>query len=192
MCLAVQKIQGPSGEKKKRKRKRPGRVFFGDEQAQDPEWWQEEDQRKERQAGLVKKAMASIRVVFARCQPDKGAGKILPRTKSWERTKKEKARMVPHPDSQPQKHPMRKDMARPGNQTIGLPVTGLMIPGLQMLGGSVCMDGGNSIESCQPSNTWFWILAAHNRLDQERQSKGSRSMHGGDVVSQIKKLGYDS
>ena len=32
---------------------------------------------------------------------------------------------------------MKKDMARPGNQTIGLPVIGLMIPGLLMLGGSV-------------------------------------------------------
>ena len=31
---------------------------------------------------------------------------------------------------------MKKDMAGPGNQTIGLPVIGLMIPGLQMLGGS--------------------------------------------------------
>ena len=27
-------------------------------------------------------------------------------------------------------------------------------------------------------HTWFWILAAHCRLDQERQSKDSRSMHG--------------
>ena len=31
------------------------------------------------------------------------------------------------------------------------------------------MDGGNSTESCQ--HTWFWILAAHGQLDQERQSK---------------------
>ena len=32
---------------------------------------------------------------------------------------------------------MKKEMARPGNQTIGVPVIRLMIPGLQMLGGSV-------------------------------------------------------
>ena len=32
---------------------------------------------------------------------------------------------------------MKKDIARPGNQTNGLPVIGLMIPGLQMLGSSV-------------------------------------------------------
>ena len=40
-------------------------------------------------------------------------------------------------DSQPQKHPVTKDVVMPGNQTIGLPVIGLMIPGLQILGGSV-------------------------------------------------------
>ena len=34
-------------------------------------------------------------------------------------------------------HPMKKDMARSGNRTIGLPVIGLMNPGLQMLEGYV-------------------------------------------------------
>ena len=61
---------------------------------------------------------------------------------------------------------------------------GLTFPGLQMLGGSAqkgsyCMDGGNSIESCQQSNTRCsgpW--PAHGRLDQDRQRKDSRSMHG--------------
>ena len=33
--------------------------------------------------------------------------------------------------------PNEEGYARPENQTIGLPVIGLMIPGLQMLGGSV-------------------------------------------------------
>ena len=82
------------------------------------------------------------------------------RTKAEERIKKEKAKKEPilNPDSQPQKHPTKKDKARPGNQTIGLPVIGLVIPGLKMLGGSVhkvlnCTDGGNPIESRQPSNT---------------------------------------
>ena len=54
------------------------------------------------------------------------------------RIKEEKAKKEPilNPDSQPQKHPVVKDTARPGNQTIGLPVIGLTILGLQMLGGS--------------------------------------------------------
>ena len=50
-----------------------------------------------------------------------------------ERAKKEP---ILNPDSQPQKHLLKKDMARPGNQTIGLPVIGLTILGLQMLGSS--------------------------------------------------------
>ena len=78
---------------------------------------------------------------------------------------------------------MKKDMARLGNQTIGLPVIGLTVPGLQMLGGSA-----------QKAHT-AWMVATplnlaihpthvvvdswpHGRLDQERQSNDSRSMHG--------------
>ena len=61
------------------------------------------------------------------------------KTEAEERNNKEKAKKEPflNPDSQHQKHPMKNDMAMPGNQTIGLPVIGLVIPGLQMLGGSV-------------------------------------------------------
>ena len=76
---------------------------------------------------------------------------------------------------------MKKDRARSGNQTIGLPVIGLMIPGLQMLGGSAQSlilhgwDGGNSIESCQPSNTrgsrsWLhtvdWIKNGNRKIQE--------------------------
>ena len=57
-----------------------------------------------------------------------------------QKVKKAKKEFSFHPDSQPQKHPTKKDMARPGN----LPVTGPMIPGLRMLGGSaqkLILDG---------------------------------------------------
>ena len=59
--------------------------------------------------------------------------------------------LITNPDSQPRKHPMKKDMARFGNQTSGLPVFGLMILGFQVLVdiGSHCIDGGNSTERCQ-------------------------------------------
>ena len=82
--------------------------------------------------------MVSTRVVFALTSPIKVQAKKFPNSRAKERTKKEKARKEPiiNPDSQPQKHPMKKDMVRPGNQTIGLPVIGLTTPGLQMLGGS--------------------------------------------------------
>ena len=87
-------------------------------------------ERKARRA-CRKVKMASIRVVLALTSPTKEQARTTPRTKATERTKTEKARKEPflNPDSQPQKHPMKKDMARPGNQTIGLPVTGLTIPG---------------------------------------------------------------
>ena len=81
--------------------------------------------------------MASIRVVFALTSQTKVQARTFSKTKAEERSKKEKLKKEPihNPDSQPRKY--KKDVASPGNQTIGLPVTGLMIPGLQMLGGSV-------------------------------------------------------
>ena len=185
----VKRRKGKGKGKGRGRSKRTGRAFFGDEQAQDPEWWQEEDQvwwskGKKGKKGLSKGNDGFHKSGFRSYQPDKGAGKdYIPRTKA--RAKKEKARKEPflNPDSQPQKHPMKKDMARPWNQEIGLPVTGLRFLNSRcwvvLHRGSYCMDGGNSIESCQPiQHTWFWILAAHCRLDQERQSKDSRSMHG--------------
>ena len=79
-----------------------------------------------------------MRVVFALASPTKVQARTFHKTKADERIKKEKAKKEPIliPDPQPQKHPMKKDMARPGIQTIGLPVIGLTVPGPQMLGGS--------------------------------------------------------
>ena len=60
--------------------------------------------------------MASARVVFAPTSPKKEQARIIPRTKARERAKKEKARkeLFLNPDSQPQQHSMKKDLARPG------------------------------------------------------------------------------
>ena len=93
-------------------------------------------ERKGRKA-CQKAMMAFRRVVFALTRQTKAQARIIPRTKVEERTKKVKAREehVLNPDFQPQKHPTKKGMAMPGNQTIGLPAIGLTIPGLQMLGG---------------------------------------------------------
>ena len=155
MCLAVQTIQGPPDEKEKRKEmekekaeddpKGPEEHFFGDEQAQDPEWWLEEDLvwwskgKKGKQGWSKGNDGLQIRVVFARTSPTKVQAMTFTIAKAEERVKKEKAKkeLFLNRDSQPQIHPMKKDMAKPENQTIGLPVTGLMVPGLQMLGGSV-------------------------------------------------------
>ena len=82
--------------------------------------------------------MVFRRVVFALTSPTEVQARIFTKTKVEERTNEEKARkeLFFNPDFQPQKHPTKKDMAAPGNQTIGLPAIGLTIPGLQMLGGS--------------------------------------------------------
>ena len=82
--------------------------------------------------GPKDRMMASIRVVFTLTSPTKVQAKTFTKAKAEERIKQGKTKkdFFLNPDSQPQKHPMKKDMARPGTQTIGLPVTGLMIPGL--------------------------------------------------------------
>ena len=61
-----------------------------------------------------------------------------------------------NPDSQLQNHPMKKNGVRLGNQTISVPIFGLMILRFRMLvlyKVFFCMDGGNSIESFQSINT---------------------------------------
>ena len=63
--------------------------------------------------------------------------RISTKTKARERAHKEKAMkaFILNPDSQPLKHPMKKDMAIPGNRMTGLPASGLTILVLQLLGG---------------------------------------------------------
>ena len=87
-------------------------------------------QSKERQERLVKGG-------FRPYQPDKGAGKDCTQNKGKGKNQKKKARkeLILNPDFQPLKHPVKKDMAMPGNRTTGLPATGLTSSGLQLLGG---------------------------------------------------------
>ena len=111
-------------------------------------WWPE---GKKARKACQKAMMAFGRVVFRFTSPTKRQTMTFAKTKAEARIKKEQAKKEHcfNPDCQPQKHPMKKDMAALGNQTISLPVIGLTIPGLQMLGG----------------------YAAHGRLDRDRQSK---------------------
>ena len=106
MCLAVQTLQGPPGEEKKRegkrkgkgRSKRTGRAFFGDEQAQDPEWWQEEDpvwwsKWKKGKEGLSKGNDGFRQGGFRPYKPDKFAGKHFHQNKgSGKDQKKERQR----------------------------------------------------------------------------------------------------
>ena len=85
------------------------------------------------------KAMLAFRsVLFASTSQIKAQARIISRTKAKESTKKEKARkkLIPNPYFQPLEHLKKKDIAVPGNLMTGLPVSGLMILGLQLLDGT--------------------------------------------------------
>ena len=94
---------------------------------------------KETEARKVfRKAMkASTKVVFALTNLKRVHARISTRTKAEATTKKERVRkvLILNLDIQPRKHPVKKDVAMPGNRTIGLPAIGLTIPQPQLLGG---------------------------------------------------------
>ena len=80
---------------------------------------------KEREARKVfRKVMKAFKkVVFAFTNQKRVQAMISSRTKAEARTKKERARkvLILNLDFQPRKHPVKKDTAMPGNQTIGIP-----------------------------------------------------------------------
>ena len=95
----MKRRKGKGKGKGKGRSKRTGRAFFGDEQAQDSEWWSEEDfawwsKRKARKA-----MMAFSRVVFALTSQTKAQARIIPRMKAKERTKKGKGKEGTYPES---------------------------------------------------------------------------------------------
>ena len=83
-----------------------------------------------------KTMMAFRRVVFALTSQIKAQARIISRRKAKETTKKEKVRkkLILNPDFQLLKHLKKKDFTMLGNLVTGLPVSGLMIIGLQLLG----------------------------------------------------------
>ena len=86
--------------------KRTGRAFLGEEQAQDPEWWSEEDfawwsKGSKGKKGHSKKAMKAFRnVVFALTNHKKAQARISSRIKAEEKTKA----LMLNLDFQPWKH----------------------------------------------------------------------------------------
>ena len=81
--------------------------------------------------------MALRRVVFALTSQTKAQARIIRRRMARDSTKKEKARkkLILNPDFQPLKHLKTEDMAMLVNLMTGIPVSGLMILGLQLLDG---------------------------------------------------------
>ena len=112
--------------------KTTGTAFSSDEQVQDPEWWSEEDfawwsKGKKGKKGLSKSNDGFLKGGFRPSQPEKGASKDFHQNRRGkdQKGKRQGRKPILNPDFQSQKHPLKKDMARSGNQTIGLPVTGL-------------------------------------------------------------------
>ena len=92
----VKQRRGKGKGKGKGRSKRTGRAFFGEEQAQDPEWWSEEgfawwSKGKKGKKGLSKGNDGFQKGGFRPYQPDKGAGKDYTQNKCKGRTTKEKA-----------------------------------------------------------------------------------------------------
>ena len=81
-----------------------------------------------------KAMMALRRAVFALAIQIRAQARIIPRTKVRESPKKGKSKEEAHPQSglSPLKHLKKKDIAMPGNLMTGLPVSRLMILGLQL------------------------------------------------------------
>ena len=137
------KEKAKAKEKVKADSRRTGRAFFGEEQAQDPEWWSEEDfswwsKGKKGKKGFSEGNDGFQKGGFRTYQPGKRRRQgFLPKTEAEERTKKERAGnvLIPNLEYQPLKHPVKKDMAMPGNQMTGLPAMGLTIPRPQLPGG---------------------------------------------------------
>ena len=81
--------------------------------------------------------MALRGAVFTFTIQIRAQARIIPRTKVRENPKKEIARkkLILNPYFQPLKHLKKKDFAMPANLMTGLPVSGLMILGLQLQDG---------------------------------------------------------
>ena len=91
----VKRREGKGKGKGKGRPKRTGRAFFGDEQAQDPEWWQEEhrvwwSKGKKGHKGLSKSNDGFRKGGFRPYPPDKGASKDFPQNKGRRKDQKGK------------------------------------------------------------------------------------------------------
>ena len=79
---------------------------------------------KEEEARRVHREVKNVKVVFTLKQKRVQAG-ISTRTKAEARTEKERAKkvLILNLDFQLRKHPVKKEIVSPGNQTIGIPAS---------------------------------------------------------------------
>ena len=122
--------------------KRTGRAFLGEEQAEDPQWWSQEDfawwsKGKRGKKGFSKGNEGFQKGGFRSYQPEKGASNDFNPHKGREKDQKGKGKEGAYPQSglSVSETPSEKDMAMPGNQTTGLAAICLTSPQAQLLGG---------------------------------------------------------
>ena len=141
---------------------------------------------KKGKKGLLEGNDGFQKVLFRPYQPEKGAGKDSHQNNGRRKDRKRKGKEGAQFQSgfSASETPTEEGYAHaPGNQTIGLPVIGLTILGHQMLCGvaqRLMLHGWWQLHWILPTvqRTLFWTLVAHGRLERDRQSKDSRSMHG--------------
>ena len=99
-------------------------------------------QRKKEARKVFRKIKTTfLKVVFALTNQERVQAVISTRTKAEARTKKEMVRkvLILNQDFQPQKHPVKKDMAMPGIQTIGFS----------------SLADGSSCSACRGTTAWY-------------------------------------
>ena len=103
-----------------------GRAFLGEAQAEDPEWWSEEDyawwsKGKKVKKGSSKRKNTFLNLISTPIIQKKVHVMTFIRVKEEERNRKEKARKVPilNLDFQHQNRQVKKDMVIPGSDMIG-------------------------------------------------------------------------
>ena len=134
LLLAVQTIQGPTGEENKKVQedrksilwRRTSTILNG---GQKRTLLGGPKERLVRNA-FQKAMMAFRKVGFRTYQSEKGAGKDCTQNKGKGKDQKGKCKekLILNPDFQPLKHSMKKDMAILWNRTTCLPAIGLTIP----------------------------------------------------------------
>ena len=137
---------------------------------------------KEARKVLRKVKTTSLKVILVPIIKKRVQIMNITRTKAEAKIKKEKEKKVPGTWSRCNDKEVKKDMAIPENQTIGIPVY-LMIPQLQPQEEPLHGMARDTLHGWQQSHcilptirhTLFWILAAHGHLDRQRQSGGSRN-----------------
>ena len=147
-----------------------GRAFLGEEQAHESELWSSAVQKVTKAFGKVDFALAHLERVEA---------VIFCKTKAMAKTNKEKERVMPihRQDFQFLKISLKRNLVLFVNKAIGTPIA-LTIH--QRVRGTIedIQLGWRQFPWILPiiRRALFWILDAHDQLDQEKQSEDFRNM----------------